>query len=72
MPGGTWACAVCGAGQDPSNGPFLWSTLALSALPLLMLAGGAIWLRWHLRGRWAEEMSEREVSAEAAGESPSA
>ena len=48
------ACAVCGAGQDASNGPFLWSTLALSALPLLMLGGGACWLWLRLRERPSE------------------
>lgn len=70
MPSGALACAVCGAGQDASNGPFLWSTLALSALPLLMLGGGALWLRWHLRGRWAAEFSERAVVVAEPAETP--
>ena len=57
------ACAVCGAGQDPSSTPFLWSTLALSALPLLMLGAGVGYVLWRLRGRWAEEFDERQVHA---------
>ncbi len=34
-----FACAVCGTGQDASSGVFMRSTILLSAMPLLMLAG---------------------------------
>lgn len=58
-PAAALACAVCGAGEDASSGPFLWSTLALSALPLLMLGGGAWWLWTRLRERPAEDAHGR-------------
>lgn len=41
------ACAVCGAGDDPARGSYVWMSLAISVLPLLMLGGiaGFVFMR---------------------------
>ena len=45
------ACAVCGAGadEDASRIAYLVTTIALSALPLVMLGGFLLWLRARAR-----------------------
>jgi hypothetical protein len=47
------ACAVCGAGanDDGSRMAYLLTTLGLSALPLGLLGGFALWLRRQHRRR---------------------
>ena len=45
-PGPALACPVCGlAGTDDSNSAYVAMTIMLSALPLGMIAGVAIWIR---------------------------
>ncbi len=39
------ACAVCGAGPEESRDAFMYSTIILTALPLMLLFGGLYWLR---------------------------
>ncbi len=47
------ACSVCGAGadEDASRIAYLVTTIALSALPLVMLGGFLLWLRVQARRR---------------------
>jgi hypothetical protein len=61
------ACAVCSSGrEDETRFAFLWTTAFLSALPLGMVAGIALWLRRRLREH-ARAHAPREVApAEAA------
>lgn len=33
------ACAVCGAGDEPSRGTYVWMSVIISLLPLAMLGG---------------------------------
>ena len=39
-----FACAVC-AGANEDNDAFLYSTLFMTALPLMIIFGGVYWLR---------------------------
>ena len=40
-----FACAVCGFGEDPSSKTFLYSTMALSLVPLGLIGGIIYWIR---------------------------
>jgi hypothetical protein len=56
------ACAVCSAGrEDETRVAFLWTTVFLSVLPLLMAGGIALWLRRRVR---------EHARAEAGGAAP--
>jgi hypothetical protein len=43
-PTSAMACAVCAGAANESNA-FLYSTLFMTALPLMMIFGGVFWLR---------------------------
>jgi hypothetical protein len=55
------ACSVCGASTTETAMAFLWMTLLLSALPLLMIGGGVFWLwsRAQAEDRRAQQALER-------------
>lgn len=38
------ACAVCGAGDDPSKGSYVSMSIIISLLPLAMLGGIVAWV----------------------------
>jgi len=44
-PGAAFACAVCAPGSEESRNAFMFSTLFLTTLPLLILFSGVYWLR---------------------------
>lgn len=39
-----WACAVCGAGQEPNNGMFVVMSVVISLLPLAMMGAIGYWV----------------------------
>lgn len=56
------ACAVCGAGQDPSQGSYVVMSIIISVLPLGML-GGIAW--WVIKSNRAAERAERDAAPAA-------
>lgn len=49
MPSAAWACSSCFDPKDASNDAFLGSTVFLSLLPLLMMAGVGAYVFWRVR-----------------------
>jgi hypothetical protein len=43
------ACAVCFSGRDESRFAYVFTTVLLSALPLVALGGFFAWARWRTR-----------------------
>ncbi len=57
------ACSVCmGGSEDPTQGGFFVSAMVLSALPLALGGGFALWLRHRAR-----QLARREQDGAAAG-----
>ncbi len=56
VPGGAEACAVCGPGTEESRIAFIVTTGLMTAMPLLIFAGVA----WWLRRRFVEMQHEAE------------
>ena len=54
------ACAVCGGGNPANRLAFVASTAALTLLPLGLFAGAFLWLRSRARGRFDDELRERD------------
>jgi MYXO-CTERM domain-containing protein len=48
------ACAVCGAGNDPSQGSYVTMSIIISLLPLAMLGGILAWVIIRVRANAAE------------------
>ena len=48
------ACAACGFGEDESRSAYIVTTVALSVLPLTLIATLALWLRHAHKRRTAE------------------
>ncbi|HEV2522089.1 MAG TPA: hypothetical protein VGT24_06875 [Candidatus Acidoferrales bacterium] len=44
IPGAAWACPACMVGDPKTAGTYLGMTLALSALPMLLVCGLGYWL----------------------------
>jgi len=44
-PQAAMACAVCAPGSQESRDAFMYSTLFMTALPLMLIFGGVYWLR---------------------------
>jgi hypothetical protein len=60
------ACAVCSSGrEDEARIAFLWTTVFLSALPLLLAGGIALWLRRRLREHARAEADAATAPADA-------
>lgn len=53
------ACAVCGAGDDPSKGSYVSMSIIISLLPLAMLGGIVGWVVHRTRA------AEREASPQS-------
>lgn len=53
------ACAVCGAGDDPSKGSYVSMSIIISLLPLAMLGGIVAWVVHRTR------VAEREAQPSA-------
>jgi hypothetical protein len=51
------ACAVCGAGNDPSQGSYVVMSIIISLLPLAMLGGIITWVV--LRARKADALDQK-------------
>ena len=63
LPRACHACAVCGFGLGQSRSAFFWTTVALSILPLGLLAAGIYYLK-RVGGAWLrEEFRERDEEA---------
>lgn len=70
LPGVAWACPMCLASRDSATQiAFLLTTVLLSALPVLMIGGGIVWLA---RRAHAMDLEEREQAAQALPEEPAA
>ena len=67
LPAAAHACAVCGAGVDRNRAVFLFTTILLSVLPLILVGAGLLWIALRSRERLKEEFSEREQPAPATG-----
>ena len=62
-----FACSVCTAARDDkTQDAFMYTTILLSGLPLLMFAGAAFFIWWRLRAQ------RREAPAEASAAPPGA
>lgn len=61
------ACAVCGAAVDRNKSAFVGTTILLSLLPLAMIGAGLWWIGRHAGERLAQELAEREITADAPG-----
>jgi hypothetical protein len=44
-PGSALACAVCAPGSEETRNAFMFSTLFMTTLPLLLIFSGLFWLR---------------------------
>lgn len=44
LPAAVWACPVCGAGPEESQGAYIAMTALLSLLPLALMGGIVFWL----------------------------
>lgn len=44
VPEAAQACSVCSAGGEDNRAAFIWTTVALSVLPLAMIGGLVLWL----------------------------
>ena len=59
-PSAALACAACGAGVDRNRSVFLFTTIMLSLLPLMLVGVGLLWIVLRSRERLAAEFAERE------------
>jgi hypothetical protein len=60
VPTAARACAACGAGVDRNRSIFLFTTILLSLLPLVLVGSGLLWIALRSRERLAAEFGERE------------
>src|SRR5262249_51847237 len=68
LPGVALACPLCLASRDQATQiAFLLTTVLLSALPVLMIGGGIVWLA---RRAHAMELEDREQSGQPVAEEP--
>lgn len=69
LPADALACTVCTGGSSPEAGyTFLWASLAISALPLVLIGSLVLWLRHRVRLAERQEIrgsvaAEREATA---------
>lgn len=61
LPSAALACAACGAGVDRNRSVFLFTTIMLSLLPLMLVGAGLLWIALRSRERLAAEFAEREA-----------
>jgi hypothetical protein len=59
----TWACTVCGIGQENTEWAYVAMTAVLSLLPLALIGGVAGWLYVRARAHEAERASGESVPA---------
>ena len=52
------ACATCGIGNGRNNIQIFWSTITLSLLPLILLAGLGVWIVRRTRAFIREEFRD--------------
>lgn len=60
VPTAAQACAACGAGVDRNRSIFLFTTILLSLLPLVLVGSGLLWIALRSRERLKAEFAERE------------
>ena len=70
LPASVHACSVCGGGNPANRFAFFMSTIVLSLLPLVMIAGGVWWVRSRLKGVLAEEFMDRDQPKRVATPAP--
>lgn len=51
-----FACATCGAGNDPTRPSYIWMSVIISLLPLALLGGIIAWVSIESRRRRMEEL----------------
>ena len=70
LPAAAHACAACGAGVDRNRAVFLFTTIMLSILPLLLVGAGLLYIALRSRERFRAEFTEREPPVGSPAGSP--
>jgi heme/copper-type cytochrome/quinol oxidase subunit 2 len=55
----TWACVVCGTAKEASRKAFIYTTAALSLIPLMMIGGLIFYLYWMTNRRQKREQTSQ-------------